>query len=465
MMRAGARWRLALPGSLRWRLVLLAAVILALALALFATQLSWMFRQHVERSAMRQLSHHLDYLIVALRHRPDGRHELRAPASDPRFGQPYGGLYWQVNAEDGTVLARSRSLWDEALKLPLHALRNGLERLRLKGPQGEALLAAARAVWLDAGGGEQRYVFTVALDEREIDEAVDNFRQDLVFSLVLLAGVLLLALAMQVLFGLRPLAALRRQIAEIREGRRRRLEGQPVSEIEALVEEFNALLRAQQRDMERARARAGNLAHGLKTPLAILAAEARQLKEAGQEGAARRILRQVRALREHVDHELGRTRIGGGRGLRQSVEVAPLLRQVAQTLSTIRAERSLEWVVEVPEGLRAEMERGDFLELAGNLMDNAAKWARTRVRVRAARASGHGFLLEVEDDGPGVPASRRDHILRRGVRLDERVPGSGIGLSIVREVVETYGGDITLGDAELGGLRVEVRLPASGAVN
>ena len=469
-------WRPAtsLFSSLKGRLLLLATLVLAAGLMVFAGQLSTMFQQHVERNAKAQLELYLEQLIVALRRRPDGSYTTTALLPDPRFMRPLSGLYWQVNDAHGHVLARSRSLWDGVLPAPPAGADDGPAWFTARGPADEQLMVLARKVLLpaaifppsprDAGNGNVKedmpLLFMMARDKAEVERAADAFRRDLVISLLLLAIVLLLALTAQVWLGLKPLSVLRRQIAAIRAGRADEVRTPAVSEIQALVDELNALLAQQRQHMEQARARAGNLAHGLKTPLAALTALARDLLDAGQKDSARAIMHQVLLLRRQVEHELSRARVRGGRCVRCRVSLLPTIERLLQTIRRLHDGDRLRWRLEIPRELAVRMEEGDLLELAGNLMENAAKWAKSEVRVHAAARDGH-VILTVEDDGPGVPVEHRRRILERGVRLDESMPGSGLGLAIVQEIVKAYGGQLQLANGTSGGLAVRVRLPGA----
>ncbi len=447
----------ALGHSLRLRLVLVSVSVFLTALALFAWQLSHMFEQHVERRIFRELDNHLAQLLTLLKRDARGRIVLSRPLTDPRFVQPYSGLYWQVNDGKG-VVARSRSLWDFALNVTPDMPGQGLvHEYTLKGPEDGSLYAVVRAVWLDLGDGERRYIVTLAQDHREITAAVREFRHDLVWGLLVLLMFLMLALALQLWLGLSPLDALRSQVAEIRAGRRHRLDDGTIAELSPLVEEINALLAAQERSMQRARTRAADLAHGLKTPLSILAAQARKLARMGVREVAEEVRRQVNTLRQQVEHELARTKIHGLRtGRPRRTPVRPQVEAIVQALSGLRAERPVQWRLEIDPDMEVPMERGDFLEMAGNLLENACKWANRHIRVHAGRnADGHP-VLTVEDDGPGVPEEKYGEILKRGKRLDESVQGTGLGMAIVHDVIDSYGYELAFYRAPLGGLGVRV---------
>jgi signal transduction histidine kinase len=449
--------------SLRLRLVFISVSVFLTVLALFAWQLSYMFEQHVERRIFRELDNHLGQLITLLRKNDKGRIVLSRPLSDPRFSQPYSGLYWQINDETG-VRGRSRSLWDYALDVKPDMPGRGLvHEYTLKGPEGGPLYAVVRAVWLDLGDGEKRYVITVAQDHREISAAVAEFSSDLIWGIVMLLAVLLLALAVQVWLGLRPLDHLRRQVAEIRAGRRERLGEGTISELQPLIEEINALLAAQARNMQRARSRASDLAHGMKTPLSILAAQSRKLSRMGLRDVAQEIHRQVQALRQHVERELARAKIHGLRtGRPRTTRARPQIEAIVQALAPLRAEDPVEWHLDIAPDATVPMERGDFLEIAGNILENACKWARRHVRVRVETDAAGRVHLVVEDDGPGVPESQHAEIFKRGKRLDESVQGTGLGMAIVHDVIDSYGYGIAFHRSPLGGLGVRVTFAAGG---
>ena len=448
-----------MPRSLRWRLILLSVVVVAPALALLAWQLSHAFEQSVEARVHRELENHLNQLIARVAARPAGSLRLAGHLSDPRFKRPLSGLYWQVNDGDKPLL-RSRSLWDTALAVRAGMIkRGGVHEYVLKGPRGEVLFALVRGVWLDAAAGDgnkgkpHRYIFTVAMDHGEIGATTADFNRQLLFGLVALALILLLTISTQILWGLKPLDRLRRQLERIRHGEGRQLAAPDIAELAPVVEELNKLLTAQEKAIEEARARAGNLAHGMKTPLAVLGARARELKRRGLAEDATDIEEQIRQLSRHIEHELARSKIHGGRPVVvHHTPAGDVLPGIARALRPLN--EALQWRLELDDAPALPMEKGDFMELAGNLMENAAKWARTMVVVRCY-ADMHGRpCLVVEDDGPGVPEAEYDTILSRGARLDETVQGSGLGLAIVGDIIASYGYALHFYPAGMGGLGV-----------
>jgi signal transduction histidine kinase len=276
-------------------------------------------------------------------------------------------------------------------------------------------------------------------------------------ALLALGAGLVAAVFVQVRFGLRPVFEIRREIARVRRGKTQRLTGEYPDELAPLTGELNALLDHNQEVVERQRTHVGNLAHALKTPISVVLAEAE--RHPGE--LAEVVQRQAHAMRDHVDHHLRRARAAArtsGQGER--TPVAPVLEELALTLERIHQDKGVEIDWDAPEDLAFSGERQDLLELAGNVVENAAKWCRRRVRVRAAvDVRADRFRLTVEDDGPGLPPDQRAEVMQRGARLDESAPGSGLGLSIVDDLARAYGGEVQLGSSPLKGLQVDLLLP------
>jgi len=279
--------------------------------------------------------------------------------------------------------------------------------------------------------------------------------------LVILVGVFsMVAGLLQVRRGLSPLNNLRSRLAGLHEGRDRRVEGAYPTEVQPLVNDLNALLDHREQAVQRAIAKAGDLAHGLKTPLAVLAREAERAEAAGRTELAAAIVEQVERMRRQIDYHLAHARAaasGVRAGARTSVKDAA--DALARTLLRLYAERGLVIDVDVPPAHEVRCQREDLDEMLGNLVDNACKWARTHAGISSSHLDGQ-ILIVVEDDGGGLEPSQRQAVLQRGVRADEAAPGSGLGLAIVRDLAELYGGSIALGSSPRGGLRAELRLPA-----
>jgi signal transduction histidine kinase len=387
------------------------------------------------------------------------------PLTDARALRAYSGKYWQIAeiAPDGHLVAtsRSRSLWDSALNAPAAGVAklkrtNGVTvHYNVRGPADEPLRALATSAQLP--GRTAPVIFMAAEDRSPIDRQVRGFATVTVITLVLLGAGLAAAVFLQVRIGLGPLFAMGREIAAVRQGKALRLSRAYPSELAPLAGELNALLDHNREVVERQRTHVGNLAHALKTPLSVMLAEA----EATPGPLAEVVTRQAEAMRGHVEHHLRRARAAarsGGSGERTSV--AEVLDELSRTLERVfRGKVAIDW--DAPDDLDFAGERQDLLEIAGNVLENACKWSRGRVRA-AAEASPEDprrLRLTVEDDGPGLPPDQREAVLKRGERLDENAPGSGLGLSIVDELARAYGGALSLSHSPMGGLRVVLELP------
>ena len=392
----------------------------------------------------------------------DDSGEVNPPQfTDPRSLRVYSGKYWQLAEPAGGVelrpLVRSRSLWDGALDGPKDPGRLTMGSTIFYdsiGPAKEPLRVVAMTRSLP--GRKAPVVFMAAEDRSQVDRDVRGFFLRSAILLVLLGAGLVAAVILQVRIGLKPLFDLRREVTDVRKGRAERVAARYPAELEPLAQELNALVAHNQEVIERQRTHVGNLAHALKTPLSVMLAEARL----NDDGLAEVVRRQAEAMRLQVDHHLRRARTAArAQGSRDRTPVGPALDELARTLERIFERRAviIHWTA--PEALAFQGERQDLLEIAGNVLENACKWCERSVWVQAEAISEARLRLTVEDDGPGLPAERRDEVLKRGARLDESAPGSGLGLSIVDELVRAYGGTMTLDRSSRGGLLVALELP------
>jgi len=445
------------PNSLTFRLVGAAGLWTALALIAGGFLLSALFRTTVERSFDDRLAIMLEGLIGVAELADDGTVSLARPLTDSRFSRPYSGLYWQVTPRAGVPL-RSRSLWDLALATDLDEDDIVEHRFTTRGPDDQKIRVIERDIVLPGGNTPLR--FAVAADTTEMKKEVRSFNRIIGSSLALLGFGLISAVLFQVRYGLQPLRRIRRALASMRAGRTRRLGNDFPTEIMPLVTELNALLDHNAEVVNRARTHVGNLAHALKTPLSVLANES----AASGEPDRGLIARQVDLMRRNVDYYLARARtvaMGGVIGTR--TPVIPVVRDLCRTVEKIYTPRRLEFdsLIEGPKDkLVFAGERQDMEEMLGNLLDNAAKWARHRVRVTVRRAE-QKLVIVVDDDGPGIAPERRAEVFNRGSRLDEQAPGTGLGLAIVHDVAGLCDGTVCLGDSPWGGLSVTLSLPAS----
>jgi signal transduction histidine kinase len=444
--------------SLAFRLVASAALWCALVLSGGGYLLSTLFCDTGERNFDAGLAVLLEGLVAGSEIGPEGALELRLQLGEPRFTQPLSGWYWQINQRERT-LDRSTSLWDQHLPLILPGAGLAPEdegvTSEIPGPLGQELRLLVRAISLP--GAPEPLLYGVAGDRAEVSAEKRRFDRLLSLALGVLFLGLLGALLLQVRIALLPLRRIEAALAAIRAGTARRLEGRFPAELQPLALELNALLDHSEALIERARTHVGNLAHGLKTPLAVLTNEA-----ARSEGAlAALVSRQATQMRRLVDHHLARARaMATGSIIGARTEVAPLLDDLRRALLKIYAARALTIAIACPPELAFRGAREDLEEIVGNLLDNACKWARREVEVCAER-QGERLRLVIEDDGPGLAPEQRAKVIERGRRLDERVPGSGLGLAIVADIVRLYGGRLALEQATLGGLRVSLDLPAA----
>jgi signal transduction histidine kinase len=431
--------------SLRLRLALAGAIAILLALGVAALGLSQLFGAHVERRATAEMSVQLDQVIAGLERAPDGQLELARPPADPRFAVPYGGLYWQIEEAGG--LRRSRSLWDAALDLPADTLGDGAVHVhRLDGPNGADLLVLERSIMLPARLGSGTVRAAVAMDTTELLAARRAFMADLAPYLVLLAFTLSAAGWVQLSVGLRPLRNLGARIAALREGRTDRMGGDWPVELRPVATEIDDLLAARDAETERARARAADLAHGLKTPLQALMGEAGRLRRSGATQQADGIEQTARAMRRTVDRELARAR-SAARVADACADPAQIAEGLIAVLRRTPDGTRLDWQLDIPPGLSVALDDSDLAEAMGALAENAARHARSKVAL-SARAAKDGLHLTITDDGAGIPQAQRDVLMRRHARADES--GTGLGLAIASEIARAAGGTLTLDDAAPG---------------
>jgi signal transduction histidine kinase len=446
-------------GSLRLRLFLAATAAIGLALAIAGFGLVVLFERHVERRIGTELDTYLNQLASRVVFNPDGAFELQGKLADPRFEKVFSGLYWQVTDETGNATSRSRSLWDTRLGLPIDTPPVGEIHVHdIVGPENSPLLIHERRLSYGTPSGRRLLRLATAIDRTEVDALIADFAWDVTLSLGLLAAVLLLAAWVQVNIGLKPLGEIRKGLSAIRDGRTERLNVEVPVEIAPLANQVNKLLEARDHAIVRARERAADLAHGFKTPLMALLADAKKLRAKGEAAIAEEVEHTVKTMRGHVDRELSRTRV------RSSAEARPIrpAGAVASIIKTLKRTPKGEQILfdqAIADALRVRVDGDDFNELMGNLLENAVQHARETVRIHAKK-NGPLVLFEVEDDGPGISTREIKQVLRRGDRLDRSPHGAGLGLAIVTDVLEHYGQELDLGPSNLGGLKARFELPA-----
>jgi len=452
--------------SLAGRLVLVAALWSTLALAVGGGFLISLYRAAGERAFDAQLDVHLKTILAEML--PDAVGDLQmsqAPETqtprslgEPRFTLPLSGWYWTVRqAGDETLLFASPSLVGDPLNVPELGGSPAMASF-MEGPANEEVRVLQRRIEVDG----QSFTIAVAAATADFRAELNEFAQSVVITLVVIWIGLVGAIFLQVKVGLRPLARLRASLADVREGKAERIDEDLPSELAPLAVELNALIVSNKEIVERARTHVGNLAHGLKTPLSVISNEAR----ASDGPFADKVAEQAQVMSTQIQHHLERARMAAQRRvIGVSAEVEPALARLVRAMAKINRDRLDDIAFSCPEGLKFRGEQQDLEEMAGNLIDNACKWAGSQVavRVRQTGASPSAralFEVVVEDDGPGLSEEERKEAVKRGRRLDETVPGTGLGLSIVADLAALYGGRLDLGRSELGGLEARLLLPA-----
>lgn len=430
------------------RLALIGICVALLTSGLGGWALRVQYHATLWRNVEQRLDDAADHVAQRVHAGPDGQlWEQRTPATDP-FNQIFSGWYWQV--DDGALY--SRSLWDSALDLGARQPLRGSARLqRLSGPRGEALVGMERPLQV----GEQQLRLHVYSPSAETDAALGRLDHLLLTTEAVLLAVLLLATLAQVRIGLRPLRRLRGALAQVHAGTAERVGHDFGPDLDPLAAAIDQVLERNARVVTRARAHAGDLSHALKQPLSLLAAELRDADGASVPAATVRA--QVAAMDGLVARYLART--GSGEGERRRIDVRERLEALLSAMRRLYAERALHWQLLAPHSLHFSAERTDLEEMLGNLLDNAGKWARSRVEVQA-HADAQGLVVHIDDDGEGLDEAQLGQAMGRGRRFDESVQGSGLGLAIVRDLAETYGGRLELARSALGGLSARLVLPA-----
>lgn len=433
--------------SIQRRLSLgLISVMVIVGVVLAQTSL-WLFEAGLQRYLEAGLRNDSENLLVALVRGPNGV-QLDEQRLSPAYQRPFSGHYFRIDFAD--VHWRSRSLWDQELpRLPVAGLKGNLQL----GPEGQQLLVL-RSDYKRFG---QSISISVAQDYTPVRESFRLMRQ---VGLVMGLAALLLVLILQrvtVRRALRPLEIARNQIAQLQQGQRSQLDTQVPLELEPLVAQINHLLAHTEDSLKRSRNALGNLGHALKTPLAVLlsAASSDALKDHPQ--LSQLLREQLEQVQQRLNRELNRARLAGDALPGALFDCEQELPGLLATLRMIHGEH-LDLSYQVAPGLQLPWDREDLLELLGNLLDNACKWADAEVCLSVSETP-QGYRLAVEDDGPGIPEAQRDQVFSRGARLDEQRVGHGLGLGIVRDIVEVWDGVLQLQESELGGLKVLIQLP------
>jgi signal transduction histidine kinase len=431
-----------MTGSIRGRLLLLSAGLTAAALLVAWWGIAALLGNFIERRLLAELDAVALGVMAASDYDQTGAFSVTPVPADPRFGAPYSGWYWQVATRAGTRLASAASLVEGAI-----TDQDG----RSFGPQGAELLTYSRE--FTAPGGSDPLVVTVTAPLQVVETERAAVIRPLGAALAALGAALVAAGLGASVLGLRKLDRMRRDLESLRRGEVTILPDPGVSELRPLVDELNGLIEANRETVARARTHAGNLAHALKTPLAVL----RNTATSDQRPLCDQMDRSIR-------WHLRRARAAGaGRKLTDVVPVADVVADLALVLRPDAVRRGIDLDLAPPPGLIFAGEPEDLTEILGNLLENAVNWASGFVRLYGTAAPEGGITLHICDDGPGIAPDRRAMIMRRGARLDESQPGSGLGLAIVSDLVALYRGTLAIADAPEGGLQVTLHLPGRSA--
>jgi signal transduction histidine kinase len=464
--------------SLSRRLLLVAMAFIAVAIVVAAVAVGFALHRFVQGQIDQRLDTQVTFLSSLLRAGDDGRLSLTGSADGPPFERPRRGWYWQVTGPKNIL--RSQSLDGADLDLPDAAeiaarpppppprgdrppkdgrpkdgpKENPKDRPKAAdgpGPDDDRLHYRIQQIAVSGTPA----IIVVSAPRGAVWGPLREAMTTLAISLGVLGIALVLAIMLQVRLGLRPLERLRQSVADVRAGRSERVPSRQPLEVQPLVNELNGLLDQNDANLERARRHVANLAHGLKTPLATLAISLSNPDRTQPD----QLVSMVDLMERRIRHHLGRARAAVLSGpVRTQTVIAPRIRDLGDVLTKVHAERSVALTIAIPDDLAVGCEPQDFDEMAGNLMENAFKWAEGRVAVRAMPDLAMTLLI-IEDDGSGLRPEQIEKVLRPGERLDESAPGFGFGLSITRELAELYGGSVEFGSSELGGLLVSLRLP------
>ncbi len=439
-----------MQSSITRRLLLVSTTLVAAFAGLAGWSLDSAFRHASKTVLIEQLQAHVYTLLATAREDARGRPRLPQALPDPVFNRPDSGRYARVVGENGAYRWQSPSLLGRDLPTsPPPAV--GQRRIR---HLGHLLVLEQTVAWEDFTGAPIPYTFTIAADTRDLERQQADFRTTLWGWLALLSLILLGVQLAAVRWGLRPLYRLAGAIKQIEQGRASRLPDEVPLELRPLTDNLDALLTQAQTRQERVRHSLADLAHSLKTPLTVLrgATDPERCPE-----LSALVEEQVQRIDEIVSYQRQRAAVAGSTALSAPVALRPLLERLGRGLAKLHADRDIRLSIDLDDSVHLRMDEGDLMELFGNLLENAFRHARKQVRV--CRLEGRPLSLEIADDGPGLPPGMGEALLARGVRGDERHPGEGIGLAVVREILQQYGASIRIGRSALGGAGFVLTFP------
>jgi len=445
-----------LMSSLSARLLISVSVLLLLFFGATIIVLDTAFREAGEQAREDILDGHLMGLLAAAEPTDEGELGMPPDLHEARFGNIGSGLYAELRDSNGEVVWRSRSAL--GLTIPVGVTPQDGENLfqiEALADQTPLLTLSLAVQWEFSNGVLRPYVFKVAESLDSFNAQLARFRGQLFGWFAAVALIMLLSISFLMRGLLRPLRRIETEIGEIEEGKRASLSGSFPTELTGVARNLNLLIDSERARSDRYRNTLDNLAHSLKTPLAAMRA---LLNERQPGGFGDRFNEQIDRMDEIVRYQLRKPATSGSDNLvLTAIQVESEVKRLVDGLAKVYRDKSPAIETDVLAGMKFRVDAGDFLELAGNLLDNACKWCDSRVRISIRRDStGTGMILIVADDGPGIPAAAADALLQRGTRLDETTPGHGIGLAVVKEIAESYGGQLSIGKSDLGGAEIVV---------
>ena len=450
--------------SLSARLLISVSVLLMFFFGVTIVVLDTAFRSAGEQAQADILDGHLMAILAAAEPTVQGVLAMPPDLQEPRFGNIDSGLYAELRDDAGAIVWRSRSAL--GIEIPTGAQRQSGVRQFLNETlaDGTPLLTLSLAVQWEFPDGELRpFVFKVAESLDSFNAQIAQFRRQLFGWFAAVALIMLFSISVLLRRLLRPLRQIENEIGEVEEGKRSSLSGEFPTELTGVARNMNVLIDSERARSDRYRVTLDNLAHSLKTPLAAMRALLNQNKTGG---FADRFNEQINRMDEIVRYQLRKPAASRAGDLTLTlISVKKEVERLVEGLNKVYHDKDPSIETAIDEDLRFRGDAGDFLEIAGNLLDNACKWSERRVRMTTESSSGHtsdgGMVLIVSDDGPGIPEAAADVLLQRGTRLDESTPGHGIGLAVVKEIAESYGGKLEIGQSDLGGAELRVTIPAS----
>lgn len=444
--------------SLNARIILAASIVLAIFLALTGIALDQAFRDSARTAREERLKGQLYMLIAEAEVDSDGRFEMPERAQEPRLGQPGSGLYATIVDGRGRMRWRSHSALNIELPGEITLAAGKSLFTLLPGANGSEYFVYRMGVSWSEGRKKFLFTFSVAEDLAAFHAQLARYRRSLWGWLGAMAVLLLLAQTLLLRWGLNPLRRVAAEIRAIEKGQQPQLDGDYPREIRALTDNLNALLQRERAQQQRYRDALGNLAHSLKTPLAIMRGALSE-PQPGSASLTATVAEESEKMQHIVDYQLQRAAtMGPSSPLAATLEIRPVAERIIASLDKVYRDKAIHAEIHADQAAGFQGDQGDLFELLGNLLDNAYKWSSARVKFSTGTEAGN-LTLTVEDDGPGIPPEEAERLLQRGARADQSMPGQGIGLAVAAGIVQAYGGKIAIGTSALGGAALTVRLP------